>query len=430
MQTHYDAIIVGAGPAGSSAAILLARAGWSVALLEKQHFPLRKVSGECIAASNFALLESLGIGSAFNAAAGPELSQVALMSGGRQIVADLPVAVHDKYPWSRALGRDSLEAMLLAQAKLAGVRVFQAWAALGFQGTRGDWRCDARAVGAETILALRAPVAIDAHGSWDRTNWTQKSARVERKGSDLFAFKANFRKVKLERGLLPVFSFDGGYGGMVPADDGLTTVACCIRRDQLDACRLGAPELSAGTVMEAMLKEKCNGVRRALLLAVRERPWLATGPLTPGVRLRGDDAIFRIGNAAGEAHPIIGEGMSMALQSAWLLCAHLISGEKRQELSDANWLSEVGRLYAAQWRRHFAPRMRLAAALTHLAMRPGFAAVLVALAQNWPGFLTLGARWSGKARCVVDPTLISLMSQIAELDGGSIAAPTFALHTI
>ena len=45
MRTGFDALIIGAGPAGSSAAILLARAGWSVALIEKQRFPRRKVCG-------------------------------------------------------------------------------------------------------------------------------------------------------------------------------------------------------------------------------------------------------------------------------------------------------------------------------------------------------------------------------------------------
>jgi heterodisulfide reductase subunit A-like polyferredoxin len=62
MRSVFDAVIVGAGPAGSSAAILLARAGWSVALVEKQRFPRRKVCGECIAASNLSLLDALGIG--------------------------------------------------------------------------------------------------------------------------------------------------------------------------------------------------------------------------------------------------------------------------------------------------------------------------------------------------------------------------------
>ena len=52
METSFDAVIIGAGPAGSAAAIWLARAGWSVALVEKQAFPRRKVCGECMAASN------------------------------------------------------------------------------------------------------------------------------------------------------------------------------------------------------------------------------------------------------------------------------------------------------------------------------------------------------------------------------------------
>ena len=71
MKTRFDAIIIGAGPAGSTAAVLLARAGWSVALVEKQRFPRRKVCGECLAASNLPLLDALGIGAEFNASAGP-----------------------------------------------------------------------------------------------------------------------------------------------------------------------------------------------------------------------------------------------------------------------------------------------------------------------------------------------------------------------
>lgn len=71
MQTAYDVLIVGAGPAGATAATLLARAGWSVAVVEKQAFPRRKVCGECIAASNLPLLQALGIDlAAFKAAAG------------------------------------------------------------------------------------------------------------------------------------------------------------------------------------------------------------------------------------------------------------------------------------------------------------------------------------------------------------------------
>ena len=62
---------------------------------------------------------------------------------------------------------------------------------------------------------------------------------------------------------------------------------------------------------------------------------------------------------------------------------------------------DVARRYAPQWRRQFAPRLRLAAAFAHLAMRPRTAAPLMTLARSWPGLLTLGARWGGKTtlRC-------------------------------
>lgn len=94
---RFDAIVIGAGPAGSTAAILLARADWSVALVEKQAFPRRKVCGECIAASNLPLLEALGIGPQFAALAGPELRQVELMRGDQCVRADLPPAADERF---------------------------------------------------------------------------------------------------------------------------------------------------------------------------------------------------------------------------------------------------------------------------------------------------------------------------------------------
>ena len=81
--TRFDALIVGAGPAGSSAAALLARAGWSVAIVEKQAFPRRKVCGECVAASNLPLLEALGISPAVLSFHLKELTNAGLVSQQR-----------------------------------------------------------------------------------------------------------------------------------------------------------------------------------------------------------------------------------------------------------------------------------------------------------------------------------------------------------
>ena len=187
-------------------------------------------------------------------------------------------------------------------------------------------------------------------------------------------------------------------GGMVIADGGTTTVACCVRRDQLSALRVATPGQRAADVVDAWLRRECGGVRRALLGTARDGPWLTAGPLSPGVHLESHDSIFRIGNAAGEAHPILGEGMSMALQSAALLSSVLLGRSGGAAVPDATVQAQLQRCYAVAWRKAFSTRLRLAAVFAHLAMRPRGADALMQLARVWPGLLTQGARWGGKIR--------------------------------
>ncbi|MEO7057314.1 MAG: FAD-dependent oxidoreductase, partial [Caldimonas sp.] len=146
MKTRFDVAIVGAGPAGASAAILLARAGWSVVLVERQAFPRRKVCGECVAASNLDLLDVLGIGAAFDRLAGAELRRVALMHGQRTVVANLPGSDGDAPRWGRALGREHLDTLLAEAAEAAGATRLQPWALQSIAGSAGRFRLQVRAM--------------------------------------------------------------------------------------------------------------------------------------------------------------------------------------------------------------------------------------------------------------------------------------------
>jgi flavin-dependent dehydrogenase len=403
IPNDFDVIIIGAGPAGSSAAILLAKSGWSVALVEKQPFPRRKVCGECIAASNLPILEALGIGVAFEASAGPELKKVALMYGVSKIVADLPSAKHERYRWGKALGRETLDNLLIEQARTAGATILQPWSLQKIEGSAGDWRCEIRDEHSELTRILLSPIAIAANGSWESLPFDRPIRRLARSSSDLFAFKANFKEVNLDNGLLALLSFTGGYGGMVVADNGITTIACCIRRDRLESLRVSLPSLSVGIIIETMLKHECKAVENALQGAKREGKWLTVGPINPGMQLRADDGLFRIGNAAGEAHPIIGEGMSMALQSSWLLCAQLLKSKNQSLGIGAICQKEVARAYASEWRKQFQTRLWLSATFAHIVMRPASSTVLVSIMRRWPSLLTLGAKLAGKVHSAVNP---------------------------
>ena len=414
MSTTYDAIIIGAGPAGSTAAIRLASAGWSVAIVEKREFPRRKVCGECIAASNLPLLHALGIGEAFDALAGPELQQVGLLVGGRNIIAPLPPMLDTTHRWGRALGREHLDTLLLERAGALGVHVFQPWAVKQHDADGDLHHCVLARTGEHADIALQAPVLIHAHGSWEpvpRNDLQGASVRKPpHRDSNLLAFKSTWRNARIEPGLLPVLAFPGGYGGVVLGDHGQTTLAFCIRRDALARVRANQAGSSAAEAAFAHVQARCAGVGKVLDDAELVGSWLAVGPLQPGIRQPAmGDGQFAIGNAAGEAHPILGEGMSMAIQSAWLLSDQLIAHRSHAPAPrrhQADW-SSAGAAYTRAWRTHFAPRLRFAAVCAHLAMRPHAAAPLLPLLQRWPGVLTAGARIAGKVRQSAVPATIA-----------------------
>jgi flavin-dependent dehydrogenase len=141
--------------------------------------------------------------------------------------------------------------------------------------------------------------------------------------------------------------------------------------------------------------ESCLGVRQALAHARRDGPWLASGPIRPGIRPVARGGIFAVGNAAGEAHPVIAEGISMAIQSAFLLARELIRGGRNGRLRSA--LAVIGHDYQAAWRRCFGFRLRTSTVVAHWAMKPTAHVPTLPLVQCFPSILTWGARLAGKA---------------------------------
>jgi len=356
----FDVLVVGAGPAGSTTALRLARAGMSVVIAEKEAFPRRKVCGEFISGPTWTLLRALGVGDGLQQHAGPPVERVGFFA--REAMIEAPMPSRGAAP-GRAVGRHHLDAALLQAAAAAGATVMQPMTIRGGE--------------------IPARLVVDAHGSWLRSPFGDLPAPLP---SDLLGFKARFTAASLPRGLMPLVLFPGGYGGLVETDARAVSFSCCIRRDTLRSIR--TPGDTAGEAIFAHVARHCRGFREALAGARLEDAWLAAGPIRPGFRALHRIREYSVGNAAGEAHPLIAEGISMAIQSGWLLARHLV------EYRDP---AEAGRRYARAWRRQFATRIRAADAFMRLTRSAPAMAFSMAAVRRFPAVLTWGAAWSGKA---------------------------------
>lgn len=315
------------------------------------------------------------------------------MDSRRTLVSGMPACVATRESYGRAIGRDVLDCLLMERARAAGVQVHQPARVTKVGGFRGNFHCELVQEG--STISIRAGIVIDAHGSWERgphfavPGATADPADQPACASDLLAFKATFARSALDPGVLPVIALPGGYGGMVVSGDGNTTVALCLRRDALRAIRSRNRGMAAGIAVESYLRECCPGVAAVLRDADRQGNWLAVGPLRPGRRTTQAPGIHRIGNAGAEVHPLVGEGMHMALQSARHL-ANALSNDS----------SRAGHAGPGRWRIS-SPRTRLAACYAHIAMRPMLTSSAGRILQRWPTLLTTAATLAGKARSTV-----------------------------
>ena len=192
---------------------------------------------------------------------------------------------------------------------------------------------------------------------------------------------------------MPLVLFPGGYGGMVASDSGRTSFSCCIRRDALKRARAARPGMAAGEAVLAHAIGSCRAVDDALGSAVREGPWLSAGPIRPGIRTLARGRLFVAGNAAGEAHPLVAEGLSMAIQSGWLVGAGLSAVG---DLSDRA-LGSARAAYSRAWRANFAARVRASSAFAALTLAPASRDASAMVVRCLPRALTWGARFAGKA---------------------------------
>src|SRR5277367_3732369 len=129
---NWDVIVIGAGPAGSTAALQLAKAGIKVLLVDKSEHPRFKVCGSCLSLRGVQLLEELGVLGKIEALRPIPIKALSLYSGERSVSLTLPGG------W--IISRSALDAALVECAIEAGAQYLPNTCAVALQGDDEDSR--------------------------------------------------------------------------------------------------------------------------------------------------------------------------------------------------------------------------------------------------------------------------------------------------
>ena len=309
-----DVVVVGAGPAGSAAAILLAERGWSVTLHDKAAFPRPKICGEYLSPEAARVMDRLGVLKAVDAAGAQPLS-------GMRIIAPDGTVLDGTYPTSGpwrgyrdhalAIRREVFDRILLERARALPVDVRERHRVTGLLVEGGLVR-GVKAESAEGApVELRSRLVVGADGRASVVAHALGLVRPHRLQRLALIQHVSGIEGLGDRGEIYVDPPD--YSILNPVAPGIVNLSLVV---PLAHAKPFSARLE--TFMEARLRQLRHVPAR--LAGMRaEGPVMAMGPLAYRVGEPRVGGVLLAGDAAGFYDPFTGEGLYTALRSAELL---------------------------------------------------------------------------------------------------------------
>jgi flavin-dependent dehydrogenase len=397
----HDVLIVGAGPAGAVAGIVLARAGVRVRIVDRSSFPRDKLCGDTVNPGTLARLQALGVAD--------EIAARGLRVDGMLVTGENGVSVEGRYPvgaHGRAIVRRDLDWLLLRAAMDAGCQFepgVNVRGAVCDDGKRRQVRgVMAASRGGDT--RIEAPITIAADGRRSAIGFGLGLARhpARPRRWAVGAYYADFGVgvgVRPDAGVTPrlgeMHIRRGRYIGIAPVPGGLTNV-CLVRPSRPGDAELRDPSalLARELQRDASLRDRAAAARLAA-------PPVVLGPLAVDVDARvAFDGLLLAGDAAGFIDPMTGDGLRFAVRGGELAAAAALRALAH------GWPGVHAQL-SAERRAEFGGKWRFNRALRALVASPRAIGVAAAGARVAPGVLARVIARAGdchaRSACAVGP---------------------------
>jgi len=356
-----EVLIAGAGPAGSVAALVLARAGARVLLLDRARFPRDKLCGDTLNPGSMALLRRLGLDALVEARGLKLDGMVVTGEGGVRVEGNYGAGIH-----ARAVVRRDLDQWLLAAAIDAGAQFEEAVQVLEPLVHEGDAGPEVRGVVVKgrdgRRLRIPALLTIAADGRRSAlaaaVGLVSQPARPRR-----WAAGGYFEDVTAMSAHGEMHVRRGRYIGVAPVPGGLVN-ACLVTEEPRGF------EDPTGLLRDAITADPmlCDRFARARIA----RPAVSLGPLAVDARAAGMPGLLLAGDAAGFIDPMTGDGIRFAMRGAELAAGVALEGFEQGQAPAHVRLDAARRL-------EFARKQRVNRALRTLVSCP-FAVHAAALA--------------------------------------------------
>lgn len=373
-----DVLIVGAGPAGSVAAAILARAGARVRIVDRAAFPRDKLCGDTVNPGTLATLARLELASGIDLCGLPVEGMCLTGTNGATVVGRYPQG-----QIGRALLRRHFDWMLLQDAVAAGAQ-FESGVAVRGPLVEGERVAGVRAGGRGWECDLRAQVTIAADGRHSTIAFglglARHPARPRRWAIGAYVETAGRTTMSPNLGEMHVRS--GRYIGIAPVPGGLTNV-CLVKPWRPGDRAFGDPRilLLDELARDPLLRDRFAGAR------VAGRP-AVIGPLAVDVRPSAIDGLLLAGDAAGFVDPMTGDGLCFAIRGAELAAHSALTALEH------GW-SGVHDSLAYQRRAAFGGKWRFNRAVRALVAAPPAVFVAAAGAHVAPAVLRRAIAYAG-----------------------------------
>lgn len=352
----YDLIVIGGGPAGTSAAITAARTGRQVLLLERGRFPRHKVCGEFVSSESLDLLGEL----LDSSCAG--LLQEALRIRQARIFLDDHVVQTPVQPAAASLARLSLDKALWDSAEHCGTEAKQQVTVQNVSGS-GPFFVTT------SIGEFAARVVVNASGRW--SNLSASPAANSHARAKWIGLKAHFAE-SAPPGSVDLYFFEGGYCGVQPVSPSSES-----GQAQVNACAMVRADVAC-TLPEVFQQHPALRPRAAQWEPLTDP--ISVAPLHFGKPQPSRNGILMAGDAAGFVDPFVGDGISLALRSG-TLAAQCLLPFFAAKLS----LAQAVRRYSKQYQRQFAPVFQSSSKIRRmLLLPPALRRPIVSLLANTP----------------------------------------------